>query len=199
MAFSKVDICNKALNYIGATPIASLTENTNSAVRISYIYDTVRDYVLREYPWGFAQKIQSLNQISDETVTGWDYLYSYPSKSLSISKIFVDTGATEPENVEYKVFLSPTTNVKCIASDYSPLYIQYTYQIDDSTLYDSDFVEAFSLKLAAEIAFTLTGNLDLAPRLEKKYEDCISEAKRSNSNEEKVDVARTSSFEDARS
>ena len=70
MAVSKTDICNKALTYLGVKTIATITENSQQALRLNYIYETTRDAVLREFDWGFARTIETLNRISGETLTG---------------------------------------------------------------------------------------------------------------------------------
>lgn len=198
MSFSKVDICNRALGYLGVKPIASLGENTQPALRLSYIYNSCRDEVLREFDWGFARTIESLNLISGETLLGWNYLYVYPALCMKINNVFSDSTSQEPKPENYKVCLSPTSKVKAIAADTTPMYINYTVSTDDSTLYDSDFVEFFAQKLAAETAFVLTGKQDLAERMNKMYTDNLSEAKRTSSTERQATITRSSSFEDAR-
>lgn len=198
MSFSKVDICNKALGHLGQSKIADLSESSNNAVQLSYVYNTVRDAVLRSSDWGFARRIETLNQLSGETIPGWDYLYAYPNKAVGISKIFSDTTTQDPVAEKYLICLSPTTNVKAIAALISPAYIKYTYQVDDSTIYDADFIEAFAYKLAAEVAFELTGNLDLVAPLNKKADDIASEAMRVSATERQEDDNRTSTFEDSR-
>ena len=48
---SVVDICNSALNQIGASNIISLTEDSKSARILNQRYDFVRDAVFRAHPW----------------------------------------------------------------------------------------------------------------------------------------------------
>lgn len=198
MSFSKVDICNKALGHLGQAKIADLSESSNNAVQLSYVYNSVRDAALRAADWGFARRIETMNQLSAETIPGWNYLYAYPNKAVSIHKIFSDASSEDPEPENYLIVLSPTTNVKAIATQISPAYAHYTYQVDDSTIYDADFVEAFAFMLAAEVAFELTGNTDLVGPLNKKADDVMSEAMRVSTTERQKDDKRTSSYENSR-
>ena len=48
---SVVDICNGALNQLGATTILSLTEDSKNARLCNSRYTQVRDSVFRSHPW----------------------------------------------------------------------------------------------------------------------------------------------------
>jgi len=201
MPVSKVDICNKALGHLGAKSIAAMTESSNNAVQLSRVYNTIRDAVLAAHDWGFARVIESLAQISGETVPGWTYLYAKPALCIAIRKIFTDTGATNPDPTEYEDVRSPTSLQSAIACNDSPAYIRYTVQVDDPSLYSPDFVLAFSLALAAETAYTITGSMEMGPRLATTYTQSISEAKRNDARGKNVDPTAeesASSYETAR-
>jgi len=198
MATSTVDIVNKALNHLGVRPIASLTEDSEPAERASAIYESVRDDVLRAYAWGFATKITTLAAISDETVSGWEYLYVYPANCLRIRKVFEDTDATDPVGVEFKEVQSPTTAQRAIAANITPAYVEYTIKVSDPNSYDPAFIEAMALKLAASLAHQLTGDKALGPQIQGFYTGALSEAKRLDSTEKKLTDTSESSFHQAR-
>ena len=48
---SVVQMCNSALNQLGAASITALTDNTKNARLCSERYPTVRDAVFRSHPW----------------------------------------------------------------------------------------------------------------------------------------------------
>ena len=48
---SVVQICNSALNQLGASSITALTENSKNARICNERYETVRDAVYRSHPW----------------------------------------------------------------------------------------------------------------------------------------------------
>jgi hypothetical protein len=53
---STVDICNGALNQLGATTILSLTEDSKNARLCNSRFTQVRDAVFRSHPWNCLQK-----------------------------------------------------------------------------------------------------------------------------------------------
>ncbi len=53
---SVVDICNGALNQLGATTILSLTEDSKNARLCNSRFTQVRDAVFRSHPWNCLQK-----------------------------------------------------------------------------------------------------------------------------------------------
>ena len=48
---SVIEICNSALNQLGANAITALTENSKNGRLCNARYNTVRDAVFRSHPW----------------------------------------------------------------------------------------------------------------------------------------------------
>lgn len=71
MASSKVDIANLALGTIGATRITALTQAIEEARVVNNVYDSVRDEVLMEHPWSFAQKRVALVDMTRTAQDDW--------------------------------------------------------------------------------------------------------------------------------
>ena len=65
---SVVDICNGALNQLGATTILTLTEDSKNARLCNARYTQIRDSVFRSHPWNCLQKRVELAK--DSTATG---------------------------------------------------------------------------------------------------------------------------------
>ena len=195
---SKVDICNKALGLIGAKTISSLTEATEQARRCNAVYDFVRQEVLRDHQWGFAGIIDTLAQISNETVPGWDYLYIYPATCLKMRKVFENTEDTNPDQVEWREILSPTTKQKAIVANISPAYAEYTLDVTDPNLFDAQFIGALALRIAAEVAHPLKGSTDMAKEMLGNYLAAVSDAKKNNAMEKNIPAKKKSSYIDAR-
>lgn len=103
MATSEVEICNRALQAIGArTTIASLTEDSTEANNCSLIYEKTRDQVEGMAFWNFTTKVATLSLIKSApgtpsnptaSYTGWTsaypeppwlYEYAYPSDCLQM-------------------------------------------------------------------------------------------------------------------
>ena len=51
---SVVDICNEAMDLLGAATITALTENSKEARLCNRRFETVRDAVLRAHTWNVA-------------------------------------------------------------------------------------------------------------------------------------------------
>ena len=60
---SVVQICNSALNQLGAASITALTDNSKNARLCNERYAVVRDAVFRNHPWNCLIKRQQLAQI----------------------------------------------------------------------------------------------------------------------------------------
>lgn len=103
---SEVNICNRALQAIGArTTIAALTEQSVEARNCNLIYQDTRDQVLAMAYWNFAQKTDYLALLKSAPATPsnpsatatqwstaypappWLYQYAYPSDCIQMSKI----------------------------------------------------------------------------------------------------------------
>jgi hypothetical protein len=195
---SDISICNLALAHLGQKPITSLTEATESARALNRIYEISRDVVLRAKDWKFATVKAALVEVSDEDVPGWVYVYAYPSKCLCVRKIFDDIESKDPQKLEYEVMYIPSIGQKVICCDSEDAYIEYTYQLSDSTIFDVSLINAFSFLLAAQVGKPLTGNDDIAKLMLQIYGNMVSDAGRVNDGEKYIKPAQTSSFEDSR-
>lgn len=164
MAGSIVDIANKALTYLGSDAITNVGDDTVEGRAINRIFEQSRDYCLRDHPWNFALIRVALG--ADTTGPVWEYTnsFSWPSDCLRI--IEVDT--TEEWAVEGRAIVSDAA---------APLNILYISQVTDVSLYDAKFVEAYAMRLAADIAYELTASQTVVAAAEGKYLSLIQEAR----------------------
>ena len=77
---SVVDICNGALNQLGATTILSLTEDSKNARLCNARYTQVRDALFRSHPWNCLQKRVQL--AADTTAPAWGFTSAYITSRL---------------------------------------------------------------------------------------------------------------------
>ena len=61
---SVVDICNEAMDLLGAATITALTENSKEARLCNRRFPTVRDQVLRAHPWNTAITMDAPGRIT---------------------------------------------------------------------------------------------------------------------------------------
>lgn len=160
-AISEVAICNQALIKLGANTIASRTENSKNARLCNQIYDQVRDNVLTDHIWNFAQKRFVLAQLAEDPVWTEDLMtvvYQKPTDCLKINFV----------NIESAIFKIEKDK---ILSNELGLKIKYTERLTDPMKFFPKFIECLSARLAAELAFAVTNSRSLARDLFALYYD----------------------------
>ncbi len=76
---SVVDICNEAMDLLGAATITSLTENSKEARLCNRRFETVRDSVLRSHPWNVAIVRTDIAADSDAPAFGFTHQFTLPT------------------------------------------------------------------------------------------------------------------------
>jgi len=161
---STVDICNGALNQLGATTILSLTEDSKNARLCNSRYTQVRDGLFRTHPWNCLQK--RIELAADTTAPAWGFSYAYtlPADCLRLLKI-LDYDSNY--KVEGRKILSNTSSMK----------ILYIGRITDPNEYDELLRETLSASLAADIAFAVTSNNTTATNMYNLFQDKLKDAR----------------------
>lgn len=180
---AQVDIVNKALIHLAVRTISRMDEASQAAESATQIYDNVLDDVLCDHAWGFATTLTTLPAIAGETVSGWGYLYAYPSNCVAIRSHFQNDGTTEPDPIEFREVQSPVSGTRALASNYTPGYFEYTVRVTDPNQYSPMFIECLALRLAANLAHVLTGSTDMGQKFQQLYAVKLSDAKRVDANE----------------
>lgn len=176
MASSAVDICNSALVKVGADRIISLTEDNQRARLCNDQYSKLRDDLLRAHPWNFAIKRVELAASSTDPEYDYTTAYELPSDCLRV------LGTDLSDDDDFKIEAS--RRVLCNSSS---LKIKYIAQITDVGYFDSVFSECLALKIAADIAYSLSGSAALSELLYKQYKDKLSEARSFDAQEGSAD------------
>ena len=194
---SKIEIVNLALTHIGAKVLSSLTEVSEGARRVAVVYDFCLDETLRSYDWTFATKFTTLVEL-DEDAIEWSFCYTRPNNCMRVRRIInaVTDPAAPPE--KFREMMAPTTNVRSIVTNVAGATAEITYRVIDPTQYDPAFTMAFSYRLAAEIAKSLTGNDQLSVQMMNVFRALIAEAGRINAGGDHPKEVSSSPFLDAR-
>ena len=159
-----VSISNRALTFLGAQPITSLDDDTKEARSCKRMFEQSRNQVLRGHPWNFAMKRVEIAADTTAPVWGKTNAFSWPSDCLSIYE--VDT--TEEWIVEGR---------KIVTNAEAPLSIIYVYEVDDPTIFDVLFVEAYAYRLAADISYDITASQQVLNNMETLYQRKLAEAR----------------------
>ena len=161
---STVDICNGALNQLGATTILSLTEDSKNARLCNSRFTQVRDAVFRSHPWNCLQKRVELAADTTAPAWGFSFAYTLPADCLRLLRI-LDYDSNY--KVEGRKILSNTSSMK----------ILYIGRITDPNEYDESLRETLSAALGADIAFAVTSNNQTATNMYNLIQDKLKDAR----------------------
>ena len=161
---STVEICNGALNQLGATTILSLTEDSKNARLCNSRFTQVRDGVFRSHPWNCLQKRVELAQDTATPAWGFKYAFTLPADCLRLLRI-LDYDSNY--KVEGRKILSNTETMK----------ILYIGRITDPNEYDESLRETLSSALSADIAFAVTSNNTTATNMYNLFQDKLKDAR----------------------
>ena len=161
---SVVDICNGALNQLGASTILSLTEDSKNARLCNSRYTQVRDALFRTHPWNCLQTRLELAASSDSPAWGFTYAYTLPANCLRLLRVL-------DYDSNYKV------EGRKILSNASTMKILYISRITDPNEYDELLRETLSAALGADIAYAVTSNNTTSQNMILSYQEKLKDAR----------------------
>ena len=161
---STVDICNGALNQLGATAILSLTEDSKNARLCNSRYTQVRDALFRTHPWNCLQTRLELAASTDSPAWGFAYAYTLPANCLRLLRVL-------DYDSNYKV------EGRKILSNASTMKILYISRITDPNEYDELLRETLSAALGADIAYAVTSNNTTSQNMILSYQEKLRDAR----------------------
>ena len=190
---SVVDICNGALNQLGASTILSLTEDSKNARLCNARYTQVRDSLFRSHPWNCLIKRVELARDTETPSWGFSYQFTLPADCLRVLGIL---NYDYDFKVEGRKILANNGTVK----------IQYVSRVTDANQYDELLRETISASLAADIAYAVTSSNPTASNMYNLFQDKLREARfvdategqNTNPDNGQSDVIGSSSFINAR-
>jgi len=161
---SVVDICNGALNQLGASTILTLTEDSKNARLCNARFTQVRDSIFRSHPWNCLQKRVELAADSDTPAWGFTSQFTIPADCLRVLTIL-------DFDSDYKI------EGRKILTDNSSMKILYISRVTDPNEYDELLRETLSAALAADIAYAVTSSNPTASNMYKLFQDKLKEAR----------------------
>jgi hypothetical protein len=180
---NKVSVANFALSSLGEAPIQSLDDNNSRARICKARLDDVIRTVLRMHIWNGALQRQLLTRGTDP-VYGFNYTYQLPSDCIKV----VEVNPLSRFRVEKQLLLSNETKI----------YLLYVAEPDDITTLDALLAETIAMKLAVEIAETITSKDNLKNEMMQKFVIALQEARSANSKDNVPEHRERSSFLDAK-
>tara|TARA_R100000655_G_scaffold12008_4_gene28088 strand:+ start:1505 stop:2086 length:582 start_codon:yes stop_codon:yes gene_type:complete len=161
---SVVDICNGALNQLGASTIITLTEDSKNARLCNARFTQIRDSVFRSHPWNSLQKRVELAADSDTPAWGFTSQFTLPADCLRVLTIL-------DFDSDYKI------EGRKILTDNSSMKILYVSRVTDPNEYDELLRETLSAALAADIAYAVTSSNPVAKNMYDLFQQKLKEAR----------------------
>ena len=189
---SVVDICNSALNLLGASTISALTDDSKNARLCNQRYEPVRNRVFRAHAWNCLHKRVQLAQNSTAPVVEYSNAYALPSDCLRVLKVHNGTTDSIASSLDYKL------EGRNIVSDEGTIYLIYIALDTDPNNYDSYLQESISHQLAADIAYAVTNNATLANNYMTRADERLREARFIDATENALGTIESNEFTDAR-
>ncbi|MCC6718397.1 MAG: hypothetical protein IT555_10985 [Acetobacteraceae bacterium] len=178
MAASVVAICNMALDMLAAKPIASLTDGSTTANLCQRNYEPARDETLRSYPWNDAMARVSL--AASATAPAWGPTYAYPLPADCLRVVVTEDDALY--GVAWRV-----EGREIVCDEAGPLNIRYIRQLTDPSLIGPLLARVIAARLAAAIAYGLTGDARVTQGMSQAAEVAMRDARRMDALEQSSD------------
>ena len=176
-------IANMALSSLGEARIQNLNDNNSRARAVNARIHDVITTVLRMHVWNSALERATLTSVGTPGF-GYSYIFQLPSDCIRV----VEVNPVSRYQVEKKNILS---NEKT-------LNILYVGEPTDINNLDSLLAEAIAMKLALEVAETLTSKQGLKAELMQKWVVALQEARSANSHDKTPEHRERSSYMDAK-
>jgi hypothetical protein len=162
---SKVEICNRALQKLGAKRIVEIDEDSNNARACNAAYEILKDALLEEHEWNCGIARAQLAASSTAPEFGRSYAYQLPTDFIRLAHPYPEENSLD---LDYQI------EGRYIVSDWeAPLNIRYVYSIDDPNEMSPLFREALATKIAYELCEELTQSNSKKAELESALDiDC---------------------------
>lgn len=168
MPQTQIDLCNSALQRVGATTITSLTDNSPEARACVVAYDSNRRSELRKYKWNFA--ITRAILTPDTTAPAFDYAYQFtlPTDCLRVLR-------PNTEDLDWNI-----EGRKILTNDGSTLQLRYIADVTNEALFDSVFYDVLAAALAVDLVERITQSNTKKQLLMAEYKDLVNMGRRVN-------------------
>ena len=189
---SVVDICNSALNLLGASTISALTDDTKNARLCNQRYEPIRNRIFRSHSWNCLVKRVQLAKDSASPVVEFANQFTLPSDCLRVLKIHNGVTDSIKSDMEYRI------EGRKIKTNEGTIFLIYVAENTDPNIYDMNLQEAISHQLAADIAYAVTNNATLANQYMQRADERLKEARFIDATENSVSQIEANEFTDSR-
>jgi len=164
---SEVDICNLALQQIGAKSISSLGDDSPRARACNRVYAHARDSEIRAHPWSFARARVSLAAKSTDPAFGYSKAYQLPADFLRL--------LPTREQTDFQI-----EGGDILTDDGAPLKVVYLRQVTDPNTFDQGFIDLLVARVARDVSEKINNSSRKLEAAQAIYLDAKAEARRVN-------------------
>lgn len=173
---SVVEVCNRALQILGAKRVVALTDDSTNARACNLAYDAVRMAELRKHSWCFAIARAELAADADSPAWGRATAFTMPSDLLKLLAPYPEDNLN---SLDWQI-----EGRKILTDDSAPLYIRYVRDEEDPNVMDALFREALSARMAYEMCEEITQSNTKQDLARERYRDAIADARKANAIEQ---------------
>jgi hypothetical protein len=163
---SAVDICNSALNMIGASTILALNEDSKAGRICNQRYGSVRDSVFRAHPWNCLISRQTLAADSEAPSFTYSYQFTLPTDPFCLRVLKL----SDPE-IKFEI------EGRKLLTDESSVDLIYVARKLDPNEYDQLLINTIEAAIAADVAYALIGSTTLTATMYDLYRNKLTEAR----------------------
>jgi len=180
---TETEICRLALDHIGATSIAELSETSKEAQLCRRLYAPCRDQVLRDHAWNFALTHARLASVAIDDADLYRFAYAYVYPADCLRAIEIDRGGLDIDPIEFRILRMNAYQGRVVLTDQENAILIYIAQVTQTGQFDPMFAMALSYRLAAELAMPLTGKESIVQGMTQMYQQQINTAGRADAEE----------------
>jgi len=180
---TKIEICNKALQKIGARAINSLNEDSKNARAVTLAYESAKLAELRDHDWSFA--IARAQLAASVTTPAFGYEAAYPLPSDFVRLVDPDLSDNSAD-LDWQI-----ESGSILTNDEAPLNVRYVKNVSNANEFDVLFVDVLATRIAIEICEEITQSNTKLENLSALYEKSLAKAKKANGFERRRQKAPT--------
>lgn len=176
---NQLDIFNLALFKLGQAvgTVPNINDESKAADVLKSLWEPMRDIVLSDRVWPWSLRLQALAVVDDEDPQpGWGYRYALPNDCLTAVALTDENGMRQIRSMSvfanaammrnygrwlYDWELAYGLTGTVINTDTVNALLAYVVRVEDAGRYPAHFVNALALRLAAEAAPPLIGDVGL--------------------------------------
>ena len=167
MALTSIELVNRALVKIAASPISGFEDGTAESVVAATLYASTRDALISAHPWSFATAQRRLSRLVAQPIADFDYAYQLPADFL---RALSAGGGPEGRGLDYRIVERRLhTNAEAVTLTYIFRPVE--------TAFPPFFDQALIARLAAEFCLPITESTSRADSLHKLADDSFKRAR----------------------